>query len=347
MHVKTIEWLADENKVRLIDQTLLPARVEYIVTDDYRVMCDAIRRLAVRGAPAIGCAGAYGVAIGALSLKGSDFDVFRGDLRRIMDELRATRPTAVNLFWAIDRLEKVLDQTQNTDQAVQALIREAVKIQEEDAAMCRRIGEHGSELLQDGMSVLTHCNAGSLATGGMGTALAPIYIAREQGKNIRVFADETRPLLQGARLTTWELQENGIDVTLICDNMAAVVMQKGWVDAVIVGSDRIAGNGDVANKIGTFTVASMAKLHNVPFYVAAPTSTVDPSLSSGDQIPIEERDGEEIADFHGCRTAPAGIKTYNPAFDMTPHDLVTAIITEQGVHKPPYDFSFLNRHRVR
>jgi methylthioribose-1-phosphate isomerase len=341
MHVKTIEWLEDEKKVRLIDQTLLPEKLEYIVTDDYQVMCDAIRRLAVRGAPAIGCAGAYGVAVGALSLRKESFDVFQDRLRGIMDALRATRPTAVNLFWAISRIEQVLNGANSVDEAIENIIREAIAIQEEDARMCRRIGEYGAELLQDGMTVLTHCNAGSLATGGMGTALAPIYVAKEQGKTIRVYADETRPLLQGARLTSWELKENGVDVTLICDNMAGVVMRKGWVDAVIVGSDRIACNGDVANKIGTFTVASMAKLHDVPFYVAAPTSTVDPSLSSGDQIPIEERDGEEVAQFHGCRIAPEGVKTYNPAFDVTPNDLVAAIITERGIHKPPYDFSFL------
>ncbi len=341
MHVKTIEWLVDENKVRLIDQTLLPGKLEYIVTDDYRVICDAIRRLAVRGAPAIGCAGAYGVALGALSLRGESDATFRKRLRGVMDELRATRPTAVNLFWAIDRLQRVLNEAPSVDEAVEKIIREAILIQEEDARMCRAIGEHGAELLRDGMTILTHCNAGSLATGGMGTALAPVYVAQEQGKTIRVYADETRPLLQGARLTSWELKENGVDVTLICDNMAGVVMRRGWIDAVIVGSDRIACNGDVANKIGTFTVASMAKLYGVPFYVAAPTSTVDPSIATGEQIPIEERDGEEIAQFHGCRTAPQGVKTYNPAFDVTPHDLVAAIITEKGIHQPPYDFSFL------
>lgn len=342
MHVKTIEWLADEKKVRLIEQTKLPRKVEYVTTDDYRVICDAIKRLAVRGAPAIGVAGAYGVAIGALSLDGDDYGAFLRDLREIMDELRATRPTAVNLFWAVERMEKVLNGHRDVGAAQQALIDEAVRIHDEDRMMCRRIGEHGAELLTDGMTVLTHCNAGSLATGGMGTALAPIYVAHEQGKKIKVFANETRPLLQGARLTSWELQENGLDVTLICDNMAAVVMRKGWVDAVIVGSDRIACNGDVANKIGTYTVALLAKHHGVPFYVAAPTSTVDPSIASGDLIPIEERGGEEVAGFNGQRTAPEGVKTYNPAFDVSPHEMVTAIITEQGIHRPPYDFSFLN-----
>jgi len=212
MHVKTIEWLADEKKVRLIEQTKLPQKVEYITTDDYHVICDAIKRLAVRGAPAIGVAGAYGVAIGALSLDGDDYGAFLRDLREIMDELRATRPTAVNLFWAIERMENVLNGHQDVETARQALIDEAVRIHDEDRIMCRRIGEHGAELLSDGMTVLTHCNAGSLATGGMGTALAPIYVAHEQGKKIKVFANETRPLLQGARLTSWELQENGLDV---------------------------------------------------------------------------------------------------------------------------------------
>ncbi|TKJ39815.1 S-methyl-5-thioribose-1-phosphate isomerase [candidate division LCP-89 bacterium B3_LCP] len=341
MRLKTLEWLPDEKKVRLIEQTKLPGSIEYIETDDYLVMCDAIRRLAVRGAPALGCAGAYGVLIGALSLAEDGFDSFSKETRRIMDELRATRPTAVNLPWAIDRMESVLDQQNDTRAALDALTKEALAIHEEDDAMCRSIGENGATLLADEMSVLTHCNAGSLATGGMGTALAPVYVAHEQGKKIHVYADETRPLLQGARLTSWELQQNGIDVTLICDNMAAVVMRKGWVNAVIVGSDRIACNGDVANKIGTYTVALAAKEHNVPFYVAAPTSTVDPSLASGDLIPIEERASEEVAGFDGCRTAPDGIKTYNPAFDVTPNELVAAIITERGVHKPPYDFSFL------
>jgi len=341
MHVKTIEWLDDSNKVRLIEQTKLPQVVEYIETDDYLVMCDAIRRLAVRGAPAIGCAGAYGVAIGALSIRNNDFSTFRSELGRIMDELRSTRPTAVNLFWAINRMEKVLDQQSDIDSAIMALINESKLIQEEDIAMCRKIGEHGASLLSDGMAVLTHCNAGSLATGGMGTALAPMYVAKEQGKNIRVFADETRPLLQGARLTSWELMANGIDVTLICDNMAAIVMRKGWINAVIVGSDRIACNGDVANKIGTFTVAVLAKRFGVPFYVAAPTSTVDPNVPTGDDIPIEERASDEVAGFGGCRVGPENVKTYNPAFDVTPNDLVAAIITEQGIHKPPYDFSYL------
>ena len=341
MRPKTIEWLAEEKKVRLIDQTKLPGQIEYIVIGDYRVMCDSIRRLAVRGAPAIGIAGAYGVVIGALSLNQPDYDSFSEQLRHVMGELKGTRPTAVNLFWAIERMEKVLTEQKSVDTALRALIEEAARIHDEDEAMCRRIGENGAELLTDGMTVLTHCNAGSLATGGMGTALAPIYVAQEQGKKIKVFADETRPLLQGARLTAWELAQSGVDVTLICDNMAAVVMRHGWVDAAIVGSDRIAANGDVANKIGTYTVALLAKHHGIPLYVAAPTSTVDPSMSSGDQIPIEERAGEEVAEFAGIRTSPEGTKTFNPAFDVTPHEMVAAIITERGIHRPPYDFSFL------
>jgi methylthioribose-1-phosphate isomerase len=338
MKIKTIEWLTDQGKVKLIDQTKLPHTFEYIVTDDFRVMCDAILRLAVRGAPAIGVAGAYGVVIGANSLKHKEIGSFRLDLRSIMAQLRAVRPTAVNLAWAIDRMGRVLDKQNDVESARTALLREALALHAEDEAMCRAIGEHGAGLLRDGMSILTHCNAGSLATGGMGTALAPVYVAAEQGKKIKVFSDETRPLLQGARLTAFELQANGIDVTLICDNMAAVVMRKGWVDAVIVGADRIAANGDAANKIGTYTVALLAKHHGIPFYVAAPTSTVDHSLTSGDSIPIEERSGEEVAGFGNVRTAPPGVNTFNPAFDVTPHELIAAIITEKGIHRPPYNF---------
>jgi len=345
MHVKTIEWLADQNKVRFIDQTKLPGSLEYIVTDDYRVMADAILRLAVRGAPAIGVAGAYGVVIGANGIKTDNLHQFVQELRRIMLELRSVRPTAVNLAWAIDRMGRVLDKHKDIDSLRHALQSEALLIHAEDEAMCRKIGEHGVQLFKDGMSVLTHCNAGSLATGGMGTALAPIYVAQEMGRKIRVFADETRPLLQGARLTSWELQANGIDVTLLCDNMAGVVMSKGWVDAVIVGSDRIAANGDVANKIGTFTVALLAKHHNIPFYVAAPTSTVDPAIPDGSHIPIEQRSGDEVAGFAGRRTAPLGIKTFNPAFDVTPHEWVAAIITERGIHRPPYDFSKIHEDK--
>ncbi len=338
MHVKTIEWIAERNKVRFIDQTKLPLRLEYIETDDYRLLCAAIKRLAVRGAPAIGVAGAYGAVIGANALKDQDVGVFKRELKQLMEELRSVRPTAVNLSWAITRMYRVLDGYEDVADLRRALLTEALSIHAEDEAMCRSIGEHGAQLLKDGMTVLTHCNAGSLATGGMGTALAPIYVAREQGKHIRVFADETRPLLQGARLTAWELQANGIEVTLICDNMAGVVMRQGWVDAVLVGSDRIAANGDAANKIGTYTVALLANHHHVPFYVAAPTSTVDPTMASGDSIPIEERAGEEVAGFGGVRTAPENIKTFNPAFDVTPHELITAIITEGGVHRPPFDF---------
>ncbi|RJP80918.1 MAG: S-methyl-5-thioribose-1-phosphate isomerase [Candidatus Zixiibacteriota bacterium] len=341
MHVQTIEWLADRRQVRFIEQTLLPGTLEYVTTDDYRVVCDAILRLAVRGAPAIGVAGAYGAVLAANAITERDFSAFRRELRRALAELREVRPTAVNLAWAVDRMHRALESQAEVEGARQALLNEALALHAEDAAMCRRIGELGAELLRDGMTILTHCNAGSLATGGMGTALAPVYVAQEQGKRLHVFADETRPLLQGARLTAWELQANGVDVTLICDDMAAVVMRRGWVDAVIVGSDRIAANGDVANKIGTYTVALLARHHGVPFYVAAPTSTVDPRVPTGDQIPIEERSGDEVAGFRDTRTAPPGIKTFNPAFDVTPHELVTAIITEQGVHRPPYDFTRL------
>jgi methylthioribose-1-phosphate isomerase len=340
----TIEWLGD--RVRLIDQTRLPRELVRKETSDFREIAESIRRLEVRGAPAIGVAGAMGIALAALESDASDREGFGRDVRGAAELLAATRPTAVNLAWAVDRMLEALDDAlgertggdgrARIDAAKARLVDEALAIFEEDRELSRRIGEHGAALIEDGDVVLTHCNAGGLATAERGTALAVVYAAVEQGKSVRVFADETRPLLQGARLTAWELAERGIDVTVICDSAAASAMAKGWIDKVIVGADRIAGNGDVANKIGTFPLALAARQHGVPFYVAAPYSTLDLGLGSGAQIPIEERDPEEVTTVQGVRTAPEGARAWNPAFDVTPAYLVTAIITDAGVFRPPY-----------
>lgn len=336
-HIRTIEWC--DGRVRLVDQTKLPGELVHVETDDYRRLGESIRRLEVRGAPAIGIAGAMGVALAALECGASSLDELRTYVRAAADHLAATRPTAVNLMWAIGRsLRALADPAHVTIDAIRdALVAEAIVILEEDRLLCRAIGRNGAALLSDGDGVLTHCNAGGLATAEYGTALAVIYTAVEEGKQIRVFADETRPLLQGARLTAWELMRHGIDVTLLCDSAAASAMARGWVDKVIVGADRIAGNGDVANKIGTYPVALAARRHGIPFYVAAPYSTLDASLDSGAGIPIEERSSDEVTSFGGCRTAPEGVSTFNPAFDVTPAELVTAIITDVGVFEPPYE----------
>ena len=324
--------------MELIDQTLLPAELVYKECRDVEVLAEAIESLRVRGAPAIGVAGAFGVALGAQEIREDGREAFLKELEKRIQRLAATRPTAVNLFWALDRMRGVIEQcsTENVEELKGRLLEEALKIQEEDKAICRKMGSNGAELLQDGMTVLTHCNAGALATADYGTALGVIYAAQEQGKKIRVFADETRPLLQGARLTAWELMENGIETTLICDNMAAWVMSKGRIDCVIVGSDRIASNGDVANKIGTYGVAISAQAHGIPFYVVAPFSTIDMKLASGEDIPIEERKPEEVTSLAGRRTAPESVRVYNPAFDVTPYRYVAAIVSEKGVARAPY-----------
>ena len=324
--------------MELIDQTLLPLELVYKECRDVEVLAEAIESLRVRGAPAIGVAGAFGVALGAQEIREEGREAFLEELEKRIQRLAATRPTAVNLFWALDRMRGVIEQcpTENVEELKGRLLEEALKIQEEDKAICRKMGSNGAELLQDGMTVLTHCNAGGLATADYGTALGVIYAAKEQGKKIRVFADETRPLLQGARLTAWELMENGIETTLICDNMAAWVMSKGRIDCVIVGSDRIASNGDVANKIGTYGVAISAQAHGIPFYVVAPFSTIDMKLASGEDIPIEERKPEEVTSLAGRRTAPESVRVYNPAFDVTPYRYVTAIVSEKGVARAPY-----------
>ena len=327
MRFKTLERVG--GKLRLLDQTKLPLQVEYLDLDDYREIIKAIKQLKVRGAPAIGIAAAYGMAIAVEQSR----DHSREYIEKVASHFRAARPTAVNLAWAVDRVLAKL--SVNVPESLEGTLSlmggEAEAIHEEDRLLCERIGKHGTELIKDGDTILTHCNAGALATGGIGTALGVIYTCRDQGKNIKVFADETRPLLQGARLTAWELQQEGIDVTLICDNVAGMLMRQGEIDHVIVGADRIAKNGDVANKIGTYSVAVLADRHGVPFYVAAPYSTFDNELESGDRIPIEERSPMEVTEGFGKRTAPEGVKVYSPAFDVTPHELVTYYITDGGL----------------
>ncbi|MBN1196082.1 MAG: S-methyl-5-thioribose-1-phosphate isomerase [Candidatus Aminicenantes bacterium] len=321
-----IEW--KDNQVLMLDQRLLPLEEKLVVHRHYSEVADSIRRMVIRGAPAIGVAAAMGVALGVVNA-GRDVD---SQFPRIIDTLTATRPTAVNLFWALERMRKVFDAHRNSgDDLAAIMIREAQAMDREDVATNRRLGALGAHLLKDGDRVLTHCNAGALATAGYGTALGVIRAAVEQGKQISVWADETRPFLQGARLTTWELMRDGIAVTLITDSMAGSLMRKGVIDAVIVGADRIARNGDVANKIGTYSVAVLARHHGIPFYVAAPMSTVDPQISNGDEIPIEERDPDEVRTFRQIRVANTDVPVFNPAFDVTPHELVSAIITEKGV----------------
>ncbi|AEG60051.1 S-methyl-5-thioribose-1-phosphate isomerase [Desulforamulus ruminis] len=326
------------NRLRLLDQTKLPGTIEYIECNDYYTVAEAIKRLSVRGAPAIGAAAAYGLVVGAGQIQTEDPKVFLEKLESIAGELGATRPTAVNLRWALDRMMLRLSSAgeKSVQELRDILLEEAHAIYNEDVESNRRMGEYGQQLFPDEVRVLTHCNAGALATAGYGTALGVIRAAHERGKKVSVYADETRPLLQGARLTSWEMVQEGIPVTLITDNMAGYLMSQKMVDCVIVGADRITANGDVANKIGTYGVAVLAKYHQIPFYVAAPLSTIDMNLSSGEQIPIEERDAREVTHHAGQVVAPDGVKAWNPAFDVTPNGLVTAIITEKGVVQPPY-----------
>ena len=338
MSWRTLEY--QDGKVTFIDQTLLPGEVKYLTTSDYRVIVEAIKKLRVRGAPAIGIAAAFGVVLGAYEFQGSSD--LPGQLGKIIAELAGTRPTAVNLFWALNRQRKILESKRDRPKKdlIAALEKEAMAIAAADERINRKIGEFGAGLLRDGMGILTHCNAGALATGAYGTALAAIRVAVERGKRISVYADETRPLLQGARLTVWEMMRENIPVTLITDNMAAAVMGLGKIQAVIVGADRITANGDVANKIGTYGVAILAKEHKIPFYVAAPLSTIDLSLKTGAEIPIEERAPEEVTSFGGIMIAPAGVKVFNPAFDVTPAKYVTAIISEYGVARGDWENTF-------
>jgi len=328
----------DETCLRLLNQTRLPGKVEYIECKDYKVVAEAIRRLEVRGAPAIGAAAAFAFVLGARQIASSKDD-FWNELRIVAEELRQTRPTAVNLFWAIDRMLSVASRYRdgsNMEELLTALEQEALAIAEEDKDVNSRISTYGAKLFAEPISVLTHCNAGALATVAFGTALGIIRQAWSEGKVTRVFADETRPLLQGARLTAWELMQENIPVTLITDNMAGWVMKNKMVQAVIVGADRITLNGDVANKIGTYSVAVLAREHGIPFYVAAPLSTFDFNMASGDDIPIEERNAAEVTTIAGVRVAPEGVDVFNPAFDVTPNKLVSAIITEYGVLRAPY-----------
>lgn len=336
---QTVGWVGDPARghLRLIDQTRLPTEFTEINCHDVPTVWEAIKLLRVRGAPAIGVAAAYGAVIGARSRGLADMDSVHQALRESTAHLRTSRPTAVNLFWALDRMDATAAVSARLDSPgalLDRLLAEAHAIAEEDRAMCRAIGKHGADLVATGEGILTHCNAGGLATADYGTALAVIFSAQEQGKRVRVFADETRPLLQGARLTAWELQRRGVPVTLICDSMAAQVMKEGKVQKVVVGADRIAANGDTANKIGTYGVALLARAHGIPFYVAAPSSTFDLTIADGSAIPIEQREAHEVTHGFGRQTAPTGVDVYNPAFDVTPAELIAGIITEKGVIRP-------------
>jgi methylthioribose-1-phosphate isomerase len=335
-----IEWLPD-GKVRFLDQTFLPQEERWVETADHRVVAEAIRNLQVRGAPLIGVSAAYGLALAALESDANDGETLHADVKDAAEVLRGTRPTAVNLSWALDRCLRAIESANDARTIRETLVSTARAIHEEDIAANQRIGAHGAELIPAGASVITHCNAGSLATGGYGTALGVLRSAWSGGKLRHVHATETRPLLQGARLTSWELQQEGIPVTLIADSAAGSVMKRGLAGAVVVGADRIAANGDVANKIGTYQLAVLAKENGVPFYVAAPTSTIDLSIPSGDDIPIEERSSDEVTRVRGIESAPEGVEAANPAFDVTPCAYVTAIITENGVARPPYEESLL------
>lgn len=332
-----IRWSG--GRLQIIDQTLLPEECRLITLATSEAVWEAIRALRVRGAPAIGCCAAFGVIVGLDESPQSTVTGALARVRTVAEYLATSRPTAVNLFWALDRMTRAADAAAGAESVAAFRARleaEAVAINEENDRLCDAIGNYGAALVPDGAGILTHCNAGPLATGGCGTALGVILRAHEQGKRIRVFADETRPLLQGARLTAWELVNAGVDTTLICDNTAAQVMREGRVQLAVVGADRIAANGDTANKVGTYGVALLARAHNIPFYVAAPSSTFDLSLESGRDIPIEERDAAEVTHGFGRRTAPEGVKVYSPAFDVTPAELIAGFITERGVLRPPY-----------
>jgi len=339
--LKTVEWR--DGKVRMIDQTKLPTVEEFVEYSDPDDVAHAIRTLMVRGAPAIGVAAALGVASAAHHSSANDVQELLREVEQVCELLAGTRPTAVNLFWGIERMRKCAwaNEGAGLEGLRSALVEEAKMIAEDDEGICATMGSHGAEVIPDGANVLTHCNAGSLACSDFGTAVGVIRAAHREGKKIHVWVDETRPLLQGARLTAWELEKEGIPHTLITDSMAGFVMAQGKVDVVVVGADRIAANGDVANKIGTYSVAVLAREHNIPFYVAAPMSTIDFSLDSGKHIPIEERNPDEVANFAGIRTAPTGTNVYNPAFDVTPNSLVAGIVTQHGVARPEFEDSLL------
>jgi methylthioribose-1-phosphate isomerase len=337
--VEAVRWSADGRAVEIIDQRELPGRLVRRALRSADDVCDAMATLAVRGAPAIGVAGAMGLVVALDTYAAEPPDAFLVRAREVGARIACVRPTAVNLSWAVRRLLDVAESARGDGAAIVAAMRaEATRILDEDRAMCRRIGEHGLALLRDGARVLTHCNAGALATGGIGTALAPVYVAAERGMHVAVYADETRPLLQGSRLTAWELAQAGIDVTVLADGMAASLMREGRVDAVIVGADRIAANGDVANKIGTYPLAIVARHHDVPFYVAAPWSTVDPATPDGMAIQIEHRSPAELGRGFAAPVVPSDVAVFNPAFDVTPAALVSAFVTDRGVIRPPYRF---------
>jgi len=329
--IETLRWI--DNHFEMIDQRILPSKFSYISYNSAKSVADGIRSMVVRGAPAIGCAAAYGVAIEAIRIQNLNKEGFLSGMSDACKILLESRPTAINLFWAVNKMQSIIkiNHTLNPRELAVLLLEEAHNIKAEDIKVNRRMGGFGAELLQDGDKVLTHCNAGALATAGHGTALGVIRSAIEQGKNISVIADETRPFLQGARLTAWEMVQEGIPITLISDNMSGHLMSKGEIDAVVVGTDRVAGNGDVANKIGTYMVAVLAKRHNIPFYVACPLSTIDRSIRGGKDIPIEERPSEEITGYRDYQWAAEGVMVRNPAFDITPSELVTGLITEKGV----------------
>ena len=335
--MKSIEWIG--GKVRFIDQTKLPSEEITVETDDQAVLTEAIRSLRIRGAPALGVAAAYGIILGTQHTLSTDAPNFNEAFDRAGREIEQTRPTARNLFWAVERMRSVLRLSihRGVEEAKRVLLEEAVRIHREDEEMCAAIGRHGASLVPDPATILTHCNTGALATGGEGTAQSIITTAFAVGKKIAVYVDETRPLLQGARLTAWELQKKNIPVTLITDSTAAVVMARRHVDLVVVGADRIAANGDVANKVGTYSLAVIAREHGVPFYVAAPSSTIDISLPSGIEIPIEERSEEEVTSGFGKRTAPQGVTVFSPAFDVTPNAFISAIVTERGILRSPFE----------
>jgi methylthioribose-1-phosphate isomerase len=342
LSIDTVGLDEERKALKIIDQTKLPGKVEILYLTKQEDIYQAICLLKVRGAPAIGVAAAIGLYLAALEINEESYNVFYGRFKKAKDYLAASRPTAVNLFWALDRMEKVvLDNKGETPAIIKEFLhQEAVKIRDEDIRVCKSIGEYGLELVKDGDGILTHCNAGQLATTRYGTALALVHLGRERGMNFKVFCDETRPLLQGARLSAFEMVSAGVDTTVICDNMASVVMKNGWVKACFTGCDRVSANGDAANKIGTSGLAILAKHYGIPFYICAPTSTVDMSIKEGKDIVIEEREAEEVTEmWYKERMAPAGVKVFNPAFDLTDHGLITAIVTEFGIARPPYSES--------
>ena len=339
MDFETVALDEEKSALVIIDQTKLPGEVKILSLTEQKDIWNAIYLLQVRGAPAIGVAAGFGIYLAAKEIQADSYDDFYAAFQAAKEYLDSSRPTAVNLSWALNRMEQVvLDHKEKTVAEIKELLRqECIAIKDEDVWMCRKIGEYGLSLIEDGFGLLTHCNAGQLATSKYGTALAPMHLGREKGMNFKVFTDETRPLLQGARLSAFELFSDGIDTTVICDNMASQVMKNGWVQAVFVGCDRVAANGDACNKIGTSGVAILAKYYGIPFYVCGPTSTIDMNVARGEDIPIEQRPAEEVTEmWYEKRMAPEGVKVYNPAFDFADHELITAIITEYGIARPPY-----------